>query len=256
VDGLSRSRVTSLNDINALLDRGDSVRATASTNANDTSSRSHAILTITLRKNNDVNSASSSSNNNNNITESNLVLVDLAGSERYNDISGSAYTRRAESRSINLSLSSLGNCIHALSEGKSHIPFRDSKLTRLLRASLGGGSRLSIIVTVPPGPDSNGDILNSLRFAARAAKVKVEAKVSRFVDYESLYREAQLQIDVFNSQENKQASEIRDLIIKIEAQDREILELKSQNNLLTAQNDAYQQNESKGGSSKTTMKTI
>ncbi len=67
----------------------------------------------------------------------------------------------------------------ALAEGRAHIPYRDSKLTRLLQGSLGGGSRTSVIVTIPLGDDHGGEVLSALRFASRASLVKVAAKVIR-----------------------------------------------------------------------------
>ena len=95
--------------------------------------------------------------------------------------------RLEEAKAINLSLSALGNCMNALAEGRMHVPYRDSKLTRLLQGCLGGGARTSIIVTIPPGVDENGEALNALRFASRASKVKVAAKVMRFTDFEGRY---------------------------------------------------------------------
>ena len=90
---------------------------------------------------------------------------------------------------INLSLTSLGNCMNALAEQRKFIPYRDSKLTRLLQGSLGTGARTSVIVTLPPGSATNFDqsALPVLRFASRAMKVTVSAKVNRFVDYKALY---------------------------------------------------------------------
>ena len=87
--------------------------------------------------------------------------------------------RLEEAKAINLSLSALGNCMNALAEGRPHIPYRDSKLTRLLQGSLGGGARTAVIVNIPPGSDDTGEVLNALRFASRASKVKVAAKVMR-----------------------------------------------------------------------------
>jgi hypothetical protein len=95
--------------------------------------------------------------------------------------SGATFQRFEELKAINLSLSALGNCIAALSQQRPHIPYRDSKLTRLLQQSLGGNSRTSLIVNVPPGPDAAGEIHCSLLFAQRAMSVAVVAKVNRQV---------------------------------------------------------------------------
>lgn len=91
-----------------------------------------------------------------------LFLVDLAGSERAKK-SGVAGVRLSELKSINLSLSALGNCISALANQKTHIPFRDSKLTRLLQCSLGGNARTALIITVTPAPEAAHETLSTLR---------------------------------------------------------------------------------------------
>lgn len=87
--------------------------------------------------------------------------------------------RLEEAKAINLSLSALGNCMSALAEGKSHIPYRDSKLSRLLQNSLGGSARTAVLVNILPGDDTTGEMLNALKFSSRASKIKVSAKVKR-----------------------------------------------------------------------------
>ncbi len=186
VEGLSKYRVTSLEDLYELLARGDENRSTAATNYNETSSRSHAALMLSIIIPDGSNSAENSSNS---YKEGQLVLVDLAGSERSKASEGRGYLRAEEAKAINLSLSSLGNCMSALAEGRNHIPYRDSKLTRLLQNCLGGTARTAVIVTVLPGDDSTGETLNALRFASRASKVKVLAKVSHYKNYEAMYKE-------------------------------------------------------------------
>jgi kinesin family member 5 len=172
VDGLSRYKLTSSEDLAELLSRGDSLRATASTNMNETSSRSHAVLILKIILKDDVttaaigppppssssSSSSSSSGASGNVLpvsykESMLMLVDLAGSERAHASEGKHAARLEEAKAINLSLSALGNCMSALAAASSssssssaavHIPYRDSKLTRLLQGCLGGGARTAI----------------------------------------------------------------------------------------------------------------
>ena len=146
VEGLSRFKVSSVQDIYEILSKGDEYRITASTNMNETSSRSHAAIMITIAM--DEPSVKEPVKK---IRESSLVLVDLAGSERVTATQGQNYMRFEESKAINLSLSALGNCISSLSEGKAHIPYRDAKLTRLLQGSLGGSSRTSVLINIPPG---------------------------------------------------------------------------------------------------------
>ena len=193
VEGLSRSRISSLDDLNNVLYQGDNNRVVASTNMNAVSSRSHAALIVSILPTSGQ-ETDGVANSSELLRERSLILVDLSGSERASASVGK-YMRLEEAKSINLSLSSLGNCISALCENRAHIPYRDSKLTRLLQGSLGGGARTSIIVNIPSGHDQNGEIMSSLRFAARAVKVTVTAKVQRFVDYEALYKKAQKELD-------------------------------------------------------------
>ena len=207
VEGLRRYNITSVSDFTTLLERGDLARSTASTNMNETSSRSHAVLLVYILNKVERTEASSSSSDSDisGMRESVLVLVDLAGSERASASEGKDYMRLEEAKAINLSLSALGNCMSALAEGKSrtHIPYRDSKLTRLLQSSLGGSSRTAVVVNIPPREDSGMETLSALRFAARASKVKVAAKLGKVSvqrDYEALYVAACKRIDQIESE--------------------------------------------------------
>jgi hypothetical protein len=180
LDGAAKHRIDTLDDLHTILQHGDENRATAATNCNETSSRSHAVLQLSALI---IEEGSSSAR------EGRLVLVDLAGSERASASSGRAFQRTEEARSINLSLSALGNVMSALAEKRAHTPYRDSKLTRLLQHSLGNNSRTAIIVTLSPGnEDAQGEALNALRFAQRALLVQVVAKVApKVLNYEALY---------------------------------------------------------------------
>ena len=161
VEGLSRYPIRSVEDLDELLNRGDLNRSTAATNMNETSSRSHAVLivkVITPDVNTSVNNAQSQKEGAHtgadgagvSHRESTLMLVDLAGSERASATAGRGNTRSEEARAINLSLSALGNCMSALASasatagGVVHVPYRDSKLTRLLQGCLGGGARTAV----------------------------------------------------------------------------------------------------------------
>lgn len=196
VEGLSRAQINSLEELTNVLNQGDANRVVAATNMNAVSSRSHAALIVTILSKADAASgqAKSMPGADSQLRERSLVLVDLSGSERASASAGK-YVRLEEAKAINLSLSSLGNCISALCEDRSHIPYRDSKLTRLLQGSLGGGARTSIVVNIPSGHDQNGETVSALRFASRAGKVAVTAKIQRFVDYEALYKKAQQELD-------------------------------------------------------------
>jgi predicted RNA-binding protein with RPS1 domain len=164
--------------------------------------------------------------------------------------SGRNYLRLEEGKAINLSLCALGNCMNALATGKSHIPYRDSKLTRLLQGSLGGGARTSVIVAVAPSAkDETGEILLSLRFAARASQVKVQAKVVRYIDYEALFNETQKLLDaksdeclkqtLLRERETERAEQLRS---ELDAARGEISSLKNTIKLLTATSSSTNEN--------------
>ena len=106
-----------------------------------------------------------------------LNLVDLAGSEKVRD-TGVTGNNLEEAKKINLSLSALGNVIHALVVKSDHIPYRDSKLTRLLQESLGGNYRTTLIIACSPSPRNVDETLNTLKFAQRAKTIKNNAKVN------------------------------------------------------------------------------
>jgi kinesin family protein 5 len=219
VENLSKNRIFNKDDLMELLHKGDSRRATEETLMNLTSSRSHAALIITLIIPDD---------NNASFKESTLVLVDLAGSERASATTGLNFMRAEEAKAINLSLSSLGNCMSALAERRQHIPYRDSKLTRLLQCSLGGNSRTSIIVNIPPGYDNTGEVLNSLRFASRASKVRVEASITKCLNFEALYIDAKKQLDDIKKREKGSTREVDDCNVIIDRQTSEISLLKQE----------------------------
>jgi hypothetical protein len=105
------------------------------------------------------------------VRKSKLLIVDLAGSERINK-SGTDGHMIEEAKFINLSLTSLGKCINALAEGSSHIPTRDSKLTRLLRDSFGGSARTSLIITIGPSARYHAETTSTIMFGQRKSKDK------------------------------------------------------------------------------------
>lgn len=118
-----------------------------------------------------------------------LNLVDLAGSERVH-ITGATGKRLEESKSINQSLSALGNVIAALTDrrGRHHIPYRDSKLTRILEDSLGGNCKTTMICMVSPALDAFAESVSTLKFANRAKCIRNRAEVNEDVDHRTLLR--------------------------------------------------------------------
>ncbi|KAI9282784.1 P-loop containing nucleoside triphosphate hydrolase protein [Sporodiniella umbellata] len=136
---------------------------------NAESSRSHSIVVITItQKNLDTGAAKSGK----------LYLVDLAGSEKVGKTGASGQTLE-EAKKINKSLTALGMVINSLTDGKSsHIPYRDSKLTRILQESLGGNSRTTLIINCSPSSYNEAETISTLRFGMRAKSIKNKAKVN------------------------------------------------------------------------------
>ncbi|GMP45351.1 hypothetical protein CsSME_00013902 [Camellia sinensis var. sinensis] len=170
------------------LEQGSLNRATGSTNMNNQSSRSHAIFTITLEQMRKFNPAfPGDSNLNDSMSEeylcAKLHLVDLAGSERAKR-TGSDGLRFKEGVHINKGLLALGNVISALGDEKKrkegvHVPYRDSKLTRLLQDSLGGNSRTVMIACISPADINAEETLNTLKYANRARNIQNKPVVNR-----------------------------------------------------------------------------
>ncbi|CAL8996327.1 unnamed protein product, partial [Prunus brigantina] len=186
--GSTELSVTTLKEMAACLEQGSLSRATGSTNMNNQSSRSHAIFTITLEQMHKVNPTCSG---NNGVSESmneeylcaKLHLVDLAGSERAKR-TGSDGLRFKEGVHINKGLLALGNVISALGDEKKrkegvHVPYRDSKLTRLLQDSLGGNSRTVMIACISPADINAEETLNTLKYANRARNIQNKPIVNR-----------------------------------------------------------------------------
>ena len=179
VEGLSEWAVCSPNDIYALLERGAQSRIRAQTKMNDVSSRSHAVFTIILEQ-------MKISKGKKKFKCGKLNLVDLAGSERVK-LSGATGKQLDESRRINKSLSALGNVINALTDPKTkHIPYRDSKLTRLLQNSLGGNCKTSMIAMISPYDGSFNESISTLNFAKRAKSIRIKASINEEVNQNAL----------------------------------------------------------------------
>eukprot|EP00753_Platysulcus_tardus_P008649 PLAT16150.1.p2 GENE.PLAT16150.1~~PLAT16150.1.p2 ORF type:complete len:657 (+),score=394.15 PLAT16150.1:1770-3740(+) len=199
VEGLTRTTISSPEEGMALVAAGNAVRRVAETKMNATSSRSHACLMLTVERRLLVEDGSGRTGK---LLRGTLFLVDLAGSERVKK-TGASGTQLAELRSINLSLSCLGNCIAALSERKKHIPYRDSKLTRLLQQSLGGNARTTLVVTIGPSSAHATETRSSLQFGQRAMTVSTSARRNEEVDYKALYESVQSALDAKDDRINE-----------------------------------------------------
>jgi len=130
-----------------------------------------------------------------------LNLVDLAGSERVR-VTGATGARLEESKNINKSLSSLGNVIAALTDKqkREHVPYRDSKITRLLEDSLGGNCKTTMMAMISPAAEGFGESISTLKFATRAKKIKNEARINEDVDQRALLRKYEIELKKLKNQ--------------------------------------------------------
>ncbi|XP_028322542.1 kinesin family member 4 [Gouania willdenowi] len=186
--GLTEKQVFSAQEMVGCLERGNSARTVGSTAMNSASSRSHAIFTVTVEQRRGTDKVDS--------IVSKFHLVDLAGSERQKKTKAEG-DRLKEGISINRGLLALGNVISALGEESkknTFIPYRDSKLTRLLQDSLGGNSHTLMIACVSPADSNMEETINTLRYADRARKIKNKPIVNidpRAAEMNSLKKQVQ-----------------------------------------------------------------
>lgn len=202
VIGLVEESVSNRSELLSLINKGDQNRRTGETDFNTRSSRSHAIILIRIKIINTLTSLE---------TFSTLSLCDLAGSER----ATGQTERRKEGSFINKSLLALGSVIVKLSSPSSsvgHIPYRDSKLTRILQPALSGDSIVSILCTIHTSANALAETVNTVRFAARAKNINLTVKKN--------------EIDITNEKDRI----IEKLKQKINEQQDEIVALKSSNN--------------------------
>lgn len=163
--------VKSIREIDAMMNTGNSLRQVGKTAMNDTSSRSHSLFTIYIETAETIKAKQR-------FKVGKLNLVDLAGSERQSKTQATG-VRLKEATKINLSLSALGNVISALVDGRqTHIPYRDSKLTRLLQDSLGGNTKTVMIAAISPADYNLDETLSTLRYASRAKSIKNKPRVN------------------------------------------------------------------------------
>ncbi|XP_076039789.1 kinesin-like protein KIF18A [Oratosquilla oratoria] len=169
IPGLTFHKPTGAEDLMETLARGNKNRSQHPTDANAESSRSHAVFQVFVKQQDRIADIKG------NITIAKLSMIDLAGSER-GAVTGFKGSRFREGANINKSLLALGNCINALADGQRHIPYRDSKLTRLLKDSIGGSCCSVMIANVSPAISSFEDTFNTLRYANRAKTIKTSLK--------------------------------------------------------------------------------
>eukprot|EP00518_Triparma_eleuthera_P021235 CAMPEP_0197547956 /NCGR_PEP_ID=MMETSP1320-20131121/2181_1 /TAXON_ID=91990 /ORGANISM="Bolidomonas sp., Strain RCC2347" /LENGTH=1108 /DNA_ID=CAMNT_0043107859 /DNA_START=52 /DNA_END=3375 /DNA_ORIENTATION=+ len=162
LSGVTEVYVTDQDGVFGVMQQGKGNRATAPTLMNAESSRSHSLLMMTVTQR-DVKTER--------VMRARLVLGDLAGSERIKKTKVSG-VRLDEAKKINQSLSTLGMVINSLSDGSTHVPYRDSKLTRVLQESLGGNSRTALLVCCAPERVHASETISTLRFGERASRIR------------------------------------------------------------------------------------
>ncbi|KAI4877257.1 hypothetical protein NFI96_014314, partial [Prochilodus magdalenae] len=202
VKDLSSFVTKSVREIEHVMNVGNQNRSVGATNMNEHSSRSHAIFVITIE------CSELGPDGENHIRVGKLNLVDLAGSERQTK-TGAQGERLKEATKINLSLSALGNVISALVDGKStHIPYRDSKLTRLLQDSLGGNARTVMVANIGPASYNVEETLTTLRYSNRAKNIKNKPRINEDPK-DALLREFQEEIARLKEQLEKRSGKKR-----------------------------------------------
>ncbi|ETV80154.1 hypothetical protein H257_06524 [Aphanomyces astaci] len=183
VDDLLSVRTPTEESMLKLVERGNTNRVVACTRMNNDSSRSHTVLVVNMVQR-DVAAATEK--------RATMYVVDLAGSEMVMKTLASGKTLN-EAKAINKSLSALSNVIKALGDGHKHIPFRDSKLTRILQDSLGGHAKTCLIVTVSSSSYNVAETISTVRFGTRAKEIKNdptlhEVQDASMCDYQQLYQ--------------------------------------------------------------------
>jgi kinesin family protein C2/C3 len=191
--------------------RGSAIRATAATNANEHSSRSHSILVV------EVTTCTEGSSP----VKAKLFLVDLAGSERVakSGVTGTALT---EAKYINKSLSALGDVMEALDQKSKHVPYRNSKLTHFLQDSLGGNARTMMIVTTCPTDYSAEETLFTLQFASRVRNINVGPAKRNFNTKNLEEAVKLLKAEVGNCHKNTKKME--DQLMELKRENKRLLE--------------------------------
>ncbi|KAI3406253.2 KIP3 [Candida oxycetoniae] len=211
VSNLSCHRPDSVEQVMDLIMQGNLSRTSSPTEANATSSRSHAVLQINIVQKNRTGDIKQEH------TFATLSIIDLAGSERAAATKNRG-ARLNEGANINKSLLALGNCINALCDPRrrNHVPFRDSKLTRLLKFSLGGNCKTVMIVCVSPSSQHYDETLNTLKYADRAKEIKTKVirnqhNLDRHVgSYLKMITEQKQEIEELRARESKIAEADRE----------------------------------------------
>ncbi|XP_031481024.1 kinesin-like protein KIN-8B [Nymphaea colorata] len=202
VAGLRSVKVHSADKIVELLNLGNGRRKTESTEANATSSRSHAVLEIIVKR-------KQKNKYRGQVLRGKLALVDLAGSERASETNIGGQKLR-DGANINRSLLALANCINALGKqqkkGLAYVPYRNSKLTRILKDGLSGNSRTVMVATISPADDQYHHTVNTLKYADRAKEIKTHIQKNvgtidtHVSDYQRMIDNLQVEVSLLKKQ--------------------------------------------------------
>lgn len=193
VQGMEECHIKSASKGIELLKVGSHKRQVAATKCNDLSSRSHTVFTVTVYM------KRTSDTGEEYVSAGKLNLVDLAGSENIQR-SGAENKRAAEAGVINKSLLTLGRVINALVDKNSHIPYRESKLTRLLQDSLGGRTKTCIIATLSPAKSNLEETISTLDYAFRAKNIRNKPQMNQLMSKKTLIREFTSEIEKLKSE--------------------------------------------------------
>ncbi|EMD89991.1 hypothetical protein COCHEDRAFT_1106217 [Bipolaris maydis C5] len=193
VQGMEECHLKTASEGIKLLANGSHKRQVAATKCNDLSSRSHTVFTITVYI------KRTTEDGQEYLSAGKLNLVDLAGSENIQR-SGAENKRAAEAGLINKSLLTLGRVINALVERSSHIPYRESKLTRLLQDSLGGRTKTCIIATLSPAKSNLEETISTLDYAFRAKNIRNKPQVNQPINKKTLLKEYTMEIEKLKSE--------------------------------------------------------
>ncbi|KAG5498545.1 hypothetical protein JKF63_02831 [Porcisia hertigi] len=195
-------------DTMAFFKTGLSRKEMAGTSMNSTSSRSHTVFTLNIKKSNRVGAVTIGADPSGPAValEGRLVLCDLAGSERVSKTHAEGKTLD-EATHINRSLLTLGKVVAALTDNAQHAPFRESKLTRILQYSLMGNGNTSLVVNISPSDENTDESLSAILFGQRASQIKQDAKRHEVLDYKALYLQLMADLDNKNDKTLEEALE-------------------------------------------------
>eukprot|EP00043_Microstomoeca_roanoka_P016089 m.163046 g.163046 ORF g.163046 m.163046 type:complete len:1042 (+) comp16388_c0_seq78:297-3422(+) len=230
IQGLEEVIVKTANEVFGLIQQGADKRRTSETKMNKSSSRSHSVFSVTIHQ------KESSLTGEELLKTGKLYLVDLAGSENIGR-SGAVKDRAREAGNINQSLLTLGRVIQKLVQKEGHIPYRESKLTRLLQDSLGGKTKTSIVATISPAMCNLEETLSTLDYAFHAKNIKNRPEINQKLTKKALIKEYTDEIDrlkkdllatrskngIYVDQENYEAMET-----KIQAHEEKIAALEQE----------------------------